>query len=79
MFLLIRLWACLTGRRIVVLLHWNGDVTYSIAYANEFGQVVARVWWPYSIYNVVLLSDGTTRGFEPSCYVKRWKAWTHNC
>jgi len=75
---LIRLWAWLVAGRVVVLLHHNGETTYSVAQMNEFGQVIAKVWWPFDIYTVVLLTDGNVRGYETSCYIKRWKQWTHS-
>ncbi len=70
---LVHLWARLTNGRAILLLHTNGDVTHSIARRNQFGQLTAKVHWPYDIYNVVLLADGTCRGNAPHSYVKRWK------
>lgn len=77
MYYLIRMYAWLFRKKIVVLLHHDGTVTYSIPYVNAYRQMVAKVHWPMDIYTVVLCHDHTCRGYHigPS-YVERWKLWS---
>lgn len=62
--------ACLTFRRLVYLQDTDGDVTLTIEKITPFGDRIAKRWWPFSIQQVTLHSDGKCTG---ASYVRRWK------
>lgn len=64
-----RIWAFLTGGRLVWLKDVDGEVTLAIAYTDAWGELIAERHFPWSILKVRLLPDGTVDG----CYVKAWK------
>lgn len=66
----IRLWAFLTGGKLVWLKDFDGETALSIARVDEFGEMRAERHWPFKIRTCVLLEDGVVAG---SHYVHFWK------
>lgn len=64
-----KLWAFLTGQKIVYLKDSDGDVTKTLAKNTPYGYVAKR-YWPFNIRNVILLDGGKVEG---GSYVKEWK------
>jgi predicted deacylase len=69
MISILRLWAYLTGQKLVALKDHDGEVTIVPAYKTPFGYVAKR-YWPMSILDVLLNEDGTVEG---GSYVRFWK------
>ena len=67
-----RLWAWLTGGRLVWLIDHDGEETLAIARENFWGELTAERWWPCGIREVVLLDGGKTLE-GPDGYVDAWK------
>jgi len=65
----IRIWAFLTNGRLIYLRDFDGETALSIAYVNQWGELCAKRFWPFSIRTVRLLPDGIVDGG----YVKNWK------
>lgn len=65
MMVLLRLWAKLTGQKVVFLLDHDGEITVSLANKTPFGWIARR-----NGRAVLLQEDGTTKGV---CYTKQWK------
>jgi len=62
-----RIYAWVTGRRVIYLMDHDGEVSERIAYLDPFGM------WAYRMRligaSVRLLPDGKTLG---PCYVRKW-------
>lgn len=72
--MIMRVWAKLTGGRLVWLKDHDGEVTLSIARVTVFGDIVAKRYWPFKIRQCVLMPDGSVRG---GAYVHFWKYADH--
>lgn len=57
--------------RVVYLEAFDGEVTESVAYTNQFGHMIAAIQ-PFGMRTCILLDDGTIQN-EIVSYVKRWK------
>lgn len=64
-----RLWAFLTGQKIVWLKDVDGELTKTFAKKTPFGYKAKR-WWPFNIRAVLLNPDGTV---SHGAYVREWK------
>jgi hypothetical protein len=68
MTVIMKIWACLTGGKLVWLQDNDGEVTLAIARTNPFGGMMAERYWPFHIRTVQLNDDGTANG-----YINQWK------
>ena len=69
MNLLVRIWARVTGGRLVWLRDMDGAVSLSIAKTDPWGGLIADRYWPFKIKIVRLLPGGKVEG----SYVREWK------
>lgn len=67
--MIIRIWAFLTGGRLVWLRDHDGTVTLSIAHETPFGDLIAERYWPNKTRTVKLRPNGSVDG----AYVEQWK------
>lgn len=65
----IRLWAFMTGGRLVWLKDADGEIKLTIAYTDPWGELRAERYWPNRVRSVRLLPDGRVDG----AYVVAWK------
>jgi len=63
-----KIWAWLTGQKIVYLQDFDGEITKTFATKTPFGWVAKR-HWPESLKNVLLLKNGLV---ENGVYVTKW-------
>ena len=64
-----KIYAFLTGGKLVWLLDQDGKITLSIARIDHFGNLRSEMHWrPWNIRSVILNPDGTVDG----SYVKYW-------
>ena len=63
-----RIWAFLTGGKLVWLKDFDGEITLAIARKDPWGDMRAERHWPFSVRSVRLLPDGTVDG----SYVRFW-------
>jgi len=64
-----RIWAFITGQKLVWLKDFDGTITLSINQKDGFGSYAKR-HWPYNIKNVRLLPGGKIGN---GSYVTAWK------
>ena len=65
-----KIWALLTGQKIVYLKDHDGTITKTVAKETPFGLVAKRMW-PFNIRNVLLLPGGKV---ENGVYVIEWRS-----
>ena len=63
-----RIWAKLTGGRLVWLKDFDGERTLAISRVDAWGTRYAKRYWPFNVLIVVLKDDGTVS----NSYVKLW-------
>jgi hypothetical protein len=67
--MLMRLWAFLTGQKLVYLKDVDGELTLTVAKRTSFGYVAKR-YWPFHVRDVILLDGGKV---ENGSYVHEWR------
>jgi len=70
--MILRLISYLTGRKIVLLEDFEGQVYKTLELkGRSFGKKRAHVYWFTGVGSVILNDDGTTSG--SSSYIERWE------
>jgi hypothetical protein len=68
--MLLKLISYLSGKRIVLLEDFQGQVYKTLETKSEFGKRTAYVYWFEKVGHLTLNDDGTCSGRS---YIERWK------